>query len=179
MLWLLPYIWIASVELDRGYDRAALLAYARSAITAEVRHLRPPVATTRHSVKPVFVTIEVSGNVHGCRGSLDTRTDSLENEIILSAQNAAAHDPKHAPITAKQLESMRVTVTVIESKRPIEAVSGLAPADGLAVQSGTTWGVVLPFEGKEPGVRLRWAYAKAGLPEGTPVNMYRLVADRF
>lgn len=160
-------------------DRRVLAAYARAAVIAEVTRAKPPKPMKRHPAKPVFVTIDIHGNVHGCRGSLDIRTGSLEDEIILSAREAAAHDPRYRPLTPKQLADFRVTITIVESKRPISDVSDLSPSDGLALRSGSKWGIVLPWEGKDPRVRLGWAYRKAGVPEGSTATLYVLKGDRF
>ena len=149
------------------------------AAVAEVRHSEPPALPGAHPVKPVFVTIEIGGNVHGCRGSLETRSQSLESEIILAAQSAAAHDPRYQPISLKQLGNFKVTITIVEARRQISDVDDLAPVDGLALESGARWGIVLPWEGKDPRIRLQWAYRKAGVAEGTPANLYRLIAERF
>ncbi|MHB8636560.1 MAG: AMMECR1 domain-containing protein [Fimbriimonadaceae bacterium] len=161
------------------YDRRALLSLARAAIVAEVKKSPPPKPTTSTPVRPVFVTIEIGGNVHGCRGSLEVRASTLEGEIILAARAAASHDPRYRPISRAQLHHFNVTITVIEEKLPIRDVAGLAPADGIALESGSKWGIVLPWEGKDPRVRLRWAYDKAGVVDGAPANLYRLVAERF
>ncbi len=161
------------------YDHTALLNLARAAVIAEVDHKTPPSPSSEHQVKPVFVTNEIGGNVHGCRGSLDTRSDSLESEIILAARAAAAHDPRYKPIASKQLASFSVTITIIENKRLISDVTDLDPAEGLALEGESRWGIVLPFEGKDPKIRLAWAYKKAGVSVGSPVSLYRLTAERF
>jgi hypothetical protein len=38
---------------------------------------------------------------------------------------------------------------------------------------------VLPFEGKDPKVRLTWAYRKAGVAENVACNLQRMFAERF
>jgi hypothetical protein len=38
---------------------------------------------------------------------------------------------------------------------------------------------VLPWEGKDPRIRLKWAYQKAGVAIGASANLYRLTATRF
>lgn len=178
MLWVLA-LGVRRSGVQEQFDKAALLAYARQAVIAAVTGTDPPHPRESNAVKPVFVTIEIGGNVHGCRGSLDTRTQSLESEIVLAAQSAAAHDPRYTPISVKQLADFKVTITIVESKQPIKGVAGLVPADGLALQSGSQWGIVLPWEGKDPSTRLKWAFRKAGVPEGSSISLFRLVAERF
>lgn len=129
--------------------------------------------------EPVFVTIEVDNVIRGCRGSLQTRSKSLEEEVVLAARAAAAHDPRYKPLGAAELKSFKVTVTIVQSQTPVSNVAGLDPAHGLVLQSGKRFGIVLPWEGKDPQTRLRWAYRKAGVPEGSSANLFRLNAMRF
>lgn len=95
-----------------------------------------------------------------------------------AARSAAQHDPRYRPLTPKDLDSFLVTVTVVEGLDPVSGVDGLAPAEGLVLESGDAKGVVLPWEGKDPRTRLKWAYKKAGVPEGTPVRLYILHGER-
>ena len=127
----------------------------------------------------MFVTIEVDGTIRGCRGSLTTRTPTLFEEVCDAARSAAAFDARYRPLGASELAKMKVTVTIVYRIELISSVRGLTAADGLVLKSGDKTGVVLPWEGKDPQVRLKWAYAKAKVATGTPVNLYRLVAERY
>ena len=53
-----------------------------------------PEPTTKNPPKGVFVTIESSGKVLGCRGTLEPSEATLELEIQKSAQSAAIFDPR-------------------------------------------------------------------------------------
>ncbi|HTQ12089.1 MAG TPA: AMMECR1 domain-containing protein, partial [Fimbriimonadaceae bacterium] len=160
-----------------NYDQQKLIQIARDAVVAEVRGA--PILHLSHGelpVQPVFVTIEVNGVVRGCRGSLATRTASLEDEIRIAARGAAEHDPRYKPLGIKELGQFLVTVTIVDRKEPIVDVASLTPEEGLALRSGDRWGIVLPWEGKDPQIRLKWAFQKAGLPVGSPAVVYRLYA---
>ena len=159
-------------------DMGALIALARAAVEAEVKGTKPPRLDTASPPKPVFVTIEKKGKVLGCRGSLECRTRSLEEEVVLAARAAASHDPRYRPLTPRDLKGFLVTVTVVDHLERLDKIETLAPADGLVLKSGERTGVVLPWEGKDPKVRLKWAYRKAGVPAGTACELSRMKAER-
>jgi len=164
---------------SQSYDPHLLIELARSAVTAEVQG--SPIPKMRGSIPPkaVFVTIEINGVVRGCRGTLTTRSASLEAEIQQAARSAAAHDPRYRPLSKEELKRFLVTVTIVDRLEPITNISGLTPEDGLVLKSGNRTGIVLPWEGKDPATRLKWAYRKAGVAEGSSVSLHRLVAERF
>ncbi len=160
-------------------EATRLIELARSAVTAEVTHTIWKLPPAEGIAQPVFVTIEINGVVRGCRGDLDLRRTSLSEEVALAARGAATHDPRYTPLTAKDLKNFLVTVTLVDAVRPIDSVEGLRPADGLVLTSGNRKGIVLPWEGKDPMTRLKWAYKKAGVPETASVKLELLVARRF
>ncbi|MBN9502316.1 MAG: AMMECR1 domain-containing protein [Armatimonadetes bacterium] len=160
-------------------DESRLIEIAKSAVRAEVLRKSQDQVEKENSPRPVFVTIEVANKVIGCRGGLVARTTSLEEEVQLAARSAAAHDPRYRPLTAKDLQDFKVTVTLVERLEPLSRVSGLRPEDGLVLTAGGKSGIVLPWEGKDPQVRLEWAYRKAGVMKGAPVKLQRLIATRF
>jgi AMMECR1 domain-containing protein len=160
-------------------DDFRLIALARGAVSAEVSHRMQRMPGISTDPKPVFVTIEIRGQVRGCRGDLVARTKSLEAEVIREARAASGHDPRYAPLQTSDLRAFKVTVTIIDRKEPITDASTLQPEDGLVLQSGGRVGVVLPFEGRDATTRLRWAFRKSGAPNGAHVQLFRLIARRF
>lgn len=172
LTWALP-LW--------AYDQTQLLALARSSIRAAVRGEALPRFESRSGAQPVFVTIERFGKVVGCRGSLRARTSSLEAEVATTARSAAATDPRYRPLTPAQLQQFRVTITIVRAQIPLDAsaIASLQREDGLVLQSGNRTGIVLPWEGSDPLVRLGWAYQKAGVARGVKCRLFRLKAERF
>jgi AMMECR1 domain-containing protein len=162
-----------------AYDQNALINLAKSVIRAETENRKPPKAQQHSPVRPVFVTIAIANRILGCRGSLESRTDSLESEVILAARSAAKHDPRYPPIYSTDLKKIEVTITVIDSLMTIISVDSLKPEDGLVLRSGSKIGVVLPWEGKDPKTRLKWAYKKAGVDIGSPCTLQLMKAERF
>lgn len=170
---------IAVASRGAAWDQAALIALARAAVSAEVNGKASPKPQTKSSPRPVFVTIEHNGRIMGCRGGLETRSNSLEEEVILSARAAARHDPRYAPLKPEDLKDYQVTVTIVDRTEPLDDIQTLRPRDGLVLKAGTRTGVVLPWEGKAPETRLKWAYKKAGVQPGASCQIYRLIAERF
>ncbi|MDO8587003.1 MAG: AMMECR1 domain-containing protein [Armatimonadota bacterium] len=127
---------------SRTYNQDKLLALAREAVKAEVEAKAPPAIRSKSPARPVFVTIEIKGRVVGCRGSLDVRSRSLEEEVVLAARAAASHDPRYRPLTRNDLKDFHVTITIVERTEPIGDVSSLAPADGLVLKAGGRAGIV-------------------------------------
>ncbi len=178
---MLPFLLLLISQAPASPERAALVSLARQAVCAEVARRPVPRPDGDTPPRPVFVTIERGGKVLGCRGSLEARTRSLEAEVVLSARSAAAHDPRYRPLAAGDLDDFLVTVTVVdrlESLPGADAARRLTPEDGLVLKAGGRTGVVLPWEGRDGALRLRWAYRKAGVPEGAPCRLYRMVAER-
>jgi AMMECR1 domain-containing protein len=175
------FVWLAialTPSLALAQDAARLIPLARQAVEAEVKGQQPPQPSTNTPSRGVFVTIEKDGKILGCRGSLTPLENSLEAEIIRAARGAAKHDPRYRPVGPKDLSGYLVTVTVVQDSRPIDNVDGLQPSEGLVLKCGDKTGVVLPWEGKDPNTRLEWAYKKAGVPRGSPVSLFKLIAER-
>ncbi len=160
-------------------DEKRWIAIARQAIVAEVEGRPSSLPDKSEAARPVFVTIEVGGVIRGCRGDLTSRARTLEEEIRLAARGATAHDPRYRTLRKSELKNFLVTVTLVDRVEPLARVEDLAPADGLVLTCGSRKGIVLPWEGKDPATRLKWAYRKAGIAEGTSVKLERLIARRF
>jgi len=157
---------------------AELIKLAKSAILSEVLGKPLPKISTHTAPHAVFVTIERNGSVVGCRGDLKPRFSSLEEEVVTAARGAASHDPRYRPLSKPDLDRFLVTVTIVERTERIENVDALSPSDGLVLECGNHKGIVLPWEGKDPNVRLQWAYKKAGVANGTHAALFRLIATR-
>ena len=165
----------------RAYDESGLIRIARQNVEAAVRGQSAPRAGDGERARPVFVTIEGGGRVLGCRGNLNARAASLEQEVALAARSAARADPRYRPLAPGDLKNYLVTVTIVEKQVPLEigAIGSLQRSEGLVLRSGNRVGVVLPWEGGDPRVRLGWAYKKAGVSPGASCRLYRLFGARF
>src|SRR3990172_2886988 len=77
---------MAAIVRAGAPDEHALIELARAAVKAEVEGKDPPKIDHKSPTRPVFVTIERKGRVMGCRGGLECRTRSLEEEIVMAAR---------------------------------------------------------------------------------------------
>lgn len=155
-----------------------LVELARQSIKNHVLGRPTPEVKTSTPSRPVFVTIEVGTTIRGCRGSLETFGDDLESAVAAAAIEACAFDPKYKPLTKKELDNFKVTVTVVHQLEAITDVRTLLPSEGLVLQSGSRVGIVLPWEGKDPQVRLGWAYRKANVSSTEAVVLKKLIGER-
>jgi AMMECR1 domain-containing protein len=137
-----------------------------------------PALKGEDAPKGVFVTIEIGNEVVGCRGALEPTETTLGKQIARACTEAALHDPRYGPVRLRG-RAFKVTLTVIERLEPIGDARQVVPAEGLVLRAGEKVGVVLPWEGKDPMVRLEWAYKKAGVKLGAPAQLQRMVAERW
>ncbi len=153
---------IGGFEPEGDRSLLNLAKVARQAVSASLSQSYKPLATGKLKAMGAFVTIEKNGRVLGCRGFLDSPHPSLEQTVDAAANMAARKDPRYGPVLLTPTDSWRVTVTVVDGLQPCREISDLQPNQGLVLTQGNRTGVVLPFEGKDPETRLKWAYTKAG-----------------
>lgn len=167
-------------------EQAWLLRFLRARMEGVVRHkpFRLPspreIPDVWRQAGGVFVTLEVAHRVRGCSGSLYPRFPQRWQEAQRALERAL-YDPRYRPIRPRELSLVRISVTVVLAIEPIEHIGQLGGAEHglvLRTQDGRE-GVVLPYEGRLPEERLRWAYQKAGATQSHPAQLYRLRAERF
>ena len=76
----------------------------------------PPVLTQYGAS---FITLKINDDLRGCIGSIYP-TKPLILDIIDNAKNAAFQDPRFEPITERELEHIRISVSVLSSIEKIE-----------------------------------------------------------
>jgi AmmeMemoRadiSam system protein A/AmmeMemoRadiSam system protein B len=131
-----------------------------------------------------FVSIKtLDGDLRGCIGTIEPARDTLAEELIANAINAATRDPRFMPISASELPHLRYSVDILSASEPATfeeldpAVYGVIVED----ESGLRRGLLLPdIEGvdtteKQVGIASR----KADIPPGTTVKLSRFRVQRF
>jgi len=163
----------------------ALLLLARNAIADRLglAHAPMPDHSPDPSAQPelaelarpgaAFVTLTRHGNLRGCIGSLEARRP-LAEDVVANARAAAFSDPRFAPLTADELDGIRVEVSLLTPAQPMrfsseaDAIGQLRPlVDGVILEVGQRRGTFLPQVWESlPDARqfLRELKRKAGLP---------------
>ncbi|HEY3579789.1 MAG TPA: AmmeMemoRadiSam system protein A [Pyrinomonadaceae bacterium] len=169
-----------SEELPR-LARAAVETFIR---TGEV--IEPPGGMGGlSSVRaPCFVSLKtLDGELRGCIGTIEPARETLAHEIVANAISAAINDPRFFPVSEDELPNLRYSVDVL---MPAEqtALEELDPKIfGVIVEDENSGrrGLLLPdipgVESAEQQVDI--AARKAGIPQGTPVKLWRFKVDRF
>ena len=172
---------------------AALTGLARAAIE-RVLGLPPSFALAApwlaHTAA-VFVTLTRDGALRGCIGSLAAHR-ALSLDVAENAVAAALRDPRFAPVTAQELPSLKVEVSLLTAPQAMVFVSeadALAqlrpPFDGLIFEASGRRSTFLPQVWQQipaPRAFLAALKEKAGLPAGywgTDVRLSRYWVAKF
>lgn len=130
-----------------------------------------------------FVSLKADDQLRGCIGTIEPARDSLAAEIIANAIDAATRDPRFDPVTPKELDSLTITVDVLDPVVPA-AYADLDPScKGVVVEWQGRRGLLLP---DLPGIddasqQLAIAMEKAGIPQSRAgdVRIYTFSVERY
>ena len=152
-------------------DKDLLLRIARTSIenhfkgAAQVEfdipdHLRQPGAA--------FVTLEKSGRLRGCIG-YTTAVEPLWQTVAQCAVSAAVKDRRFSPVTAEELGSLHLEISVLTPLKPTESIEEIEVGrDGLMIVKDQRRGLLLPQVAVDYGWSrtefLERTCRKAGLP---------------
>ncbi len=128
----------------------------------------------------VFVSIKKSGLLRGCIGTFSPMHETIAQEIIANAIQAASQDPRFPPIAESELEDLSISVDVLSAPEPCTERQ-LDPAIyGIIVQSGWRRGLLLPdLEGVESVQdQIAIAKSKAGIAPDEPAALSRFTVER-
>jgi MEMO1 family protein len=131
-----------------------------------------------------FVSLRThEGLLRGCIGTIEPIKNTLAEEIIANAINAATRDPRFSPISAEELPQLRYSVDVLSAPEPA-TLADLDPAVyGVIVEdeSGSKRGLLLPdLEGVDSVAKqVEIAARKAGISSAAPIKLARFRVSRF
>lgn len=170
-------------------DDISLPALARSAVEMFIRSgkiLAPAPSSSRllASPAPCFVCLKtLDGELRGCIGTIEPAKETLAEEVVANAINAAMNDPRFDPVKGEELSDLRYSVDVLFPSEPAE-MKDLDPAVfGVIVEdeSGSRRGLLLPdiagIDNAEQQVEI--AARKAGIDRDERIRLWRFKVERF
>lgn len=166
-----------------------LPALAREAVEHFVRNgsqMNPPQRSSDllEARAACFVSLKtLDGELRGCIGTIEPAQETLAEEIIANAINAATRDPRFSPVAPEELSNLRYSVDVLSVPEPA-TMEDLDPAIyGVIVEDDEGWrrGLLLPaLEGiNSADKQVEIATRKAGIPPGTPLRLSRFTVSRY
>jgi AmmeMemoRadiSam system protein A len=130
----------------------------------------------------VFVSLKVRGMLRGCIGTFLPMESDVAHEVVRNAISAATGDPRFPAVSSGELDTIEYSVDVLTPPEKVREKSELDPRRyGVIVQSGGRRGLLLPdLEGVDTvEYQISIAMQKAGIPQGTPVELSRFEVKRY
>jgi AmmeMemoRadiSam system protein A len=130
-------------------ERDLLLKLARRTLEESVRENRLPQVTATEfppllqETRACFVTLTKADTLRGCIGHIYPM-EPLYEAVMHNARNAALRDPRFSPVTADELDEIRIELSVLTAPTPLEFGS---PEELLAGLEPRRDGVVLNIDG--------------------------------
>ncbi|WGW02710.1 AmmeMemoRadiSam system protein A [Tropicibacter oceani] len=137
-------------------SRAALLSLARAALGSRLaRGCSPEIDVNSFAVQlrtlmASFVTLERSGQLRGCVGSMAPHRP-LAADVAANAVKAGFEDPRFAPISGDEIDALDIKIAVLTRPAPLAITSeadlleALVPHEtGVILGDGDKRGVLLP-----------------------------------
>lgn len=140
-----------------GEDRRALLGIARKSLRQAAGAGAAPGAVAAAPPGPAasesrgcFVTLTERGNLRGCIGNLEAH-GPLSEGVAENARAAALDDSRFSPVVAREVDSIRIEVSVLSGMQrlwfssPEDLLQKLQPGvDGVFLQMGDRGATYLP-----------------------------------
>jgi AmmeMemoRadiSam system protein A len=152
-------------------ERRALIDLARAVIGERLGFAAvAPVHPIFEIRAGAFVTVFVGGALRGCIG-IPHDGGSLGDVVRHCAQAASFEDPRFPPVSAAELRSLGVEISILSELRPFDGPERLVIGrHGVIVERGWCRGLLLPQVAVEHGWSayelLDQTCRKAGLPVG-------------
>ena len=106
-------------------EKKVLLQIARDSILHHLAHVDLPQPTcdapALQQISPVFVTLwGEDHNLRGCIGQIDNVTEPLCQIVAQCAVAAASRDYRFEPVTADEIDTLTIEVSVLSPPRAIQ-----------------------------------------------------------
>lgn len=171
------------------FGETDLPALARAAVETYVLHgtqLEPPLHLSEllSARAACFVSLKtLDGELRGCIGTIEPVKDTLAEELIANAINAATRDPRFSPVVPQEFENLKFSVDVLSPPEPALFDELDATNYGVIVEddSGSHRGLLLPdLEGVDSVTKqVEIAARKAGIPPEMPMRFWRFRVTRY
>lgn len=165
-----PYVRLARESLNHYYSVGHLMA--------KPSNLPKELSKEKGGA---FVSLKKFGNLRGCIGTFLPTTDSLAEEIIRNAVEAATKDPRFSRVEENELLDLDISVDVLS--RPHKAtIEELDPKKyGVIVTYGNKRGLLLPdLEGVDTvEYQLQIACEKAGISTTDEYEIEKFEVKRY
>lgn len=168
--------------LSPDQDRPSLARLAVETFIRDGDYIKPRSADLNIRAA-CFVSIKTkTGELRGCVGTIEPVKDSLAEELIANAINAATRDPRFPCVTSVELSQLRYSVDVLSNLEETSLEDLDPQVYGVVVEEekSTRRGVLLPaIEGvKSVEQQVEIATRKAGILNGRAVKLFRFRVTR-
>ncbi|MDL2219023.1 AmmeMemoRadiSam system protein A [Ruminococcaceae bacterium OttesenSCG-928-O06] len=168
------------VRLARASIAGYLAGGARSALPpAPLPDALPDELTTTRA--GVFVSLHKGGALRGCIGTIAPTCESTAAEIWQNAVSAAVEDPRFEPLQPEELDTLEISVDVLQPPEDIASPALLDPQKyGVIVSHAGRRGLLLPaLEGVDTAEeQIDIARRKAGIAPNAPFTLQRFLVVR-
>ena len=152
-------------------EKKLLLSTARETIKAALDKRIPVYGNPTENLEQncgAFVTLHEGDKLRGCIGYL-TGIKPLFETIKDTALSSAFNDPRFLPVTGKEIDKIRIEISVLSPMKKISSIEELEPGKhGLYLKKGFASGTLLPQVAVEQNwdreTFVRYTCTKAGLP---------------
>ena len=169
-----------------GADESEIVALARRAIESYVREGKvisaEPLADNAYPERAgAFVSLHRGEELRGCIGTISATANTLADEVVHNAIEAATRDPRFPALGEGELADLDIKVDVLHAPESC-SLAELDPAKyGVIVSSGWRRGLLLPdLEGVDDvATQVGIAMRKGGIAPTESCAIERFKVDRY
>jgi AmmeMemoRadiSam system protein A len=158
-------------------ERALLLEIARTALRHAVeqnlRSFSPRASGSLSRPAGAFVTLRRDGELRGCIGQIEA-AEPLASVVAHATVSAGLQDPRFRPITAGEIVSLEIEISVLSPLQPIRPEEIQIGKHGLVVSQGKSRGVLLPQVAVEHGLSVERFLEETCRKGGLERNAWKL-----
>ena len=168
-------------------DKKTLLDLARKTIAQALKQKGGPTLADLgleatpgiNQVMGGFVTLTIAGDLRGCIGEIFPRRPLVE-VVADHALDAAFHDPRFPPLTAKELPNVRIEISALTPPVPVASYRDIVIGKhGMVIELGNRSAVFLPQVAPEQGWDLPTTLAFLSQKAGLPANAWQDPRAKF